>query len=261
MTSRNEPRISENATLRTSCHPPRPFDAFRLVGRLGKSRYGFGVMPDRPRYRPRLRPVGSLLIAGWFVLLASGMVLPFPATPTGGTGAHNAAERFPCENCPCGCGTAEHCWAACCCHTLEQRLDWARREGVRPPETALDDAQSRGLAVGDWRRGVAGAVARATGSPRPACCATKASCCSTPMPCCAAKSAPDRKASPPRGISLIQSLACRGLTQMWLSLGVATVTNPPLLVALPEGTTPSSPAPAALYSLTADQPVSPPPDA
>ena len=44
-----------------------------------------------------------------------------------------SAERFPCEKCPCGCSTAEHCWNQCCCHSDTEKLEWAKRNNVVPP--------------------------------------------------------------------------------------------------------------------------------
>ncbi len=45
----------------------------------------------------------------------------------------SSAERYPCEDCSCGCASARECWTNCCCHTLPERLAWAVRNGVRPP--------------------------------------------------------------------------------------------------------------------------------
>lgn len=47
--------------------------------------------------------------------------------------AVTTAERYPCEDCSCGCASARECWTNCCCHTLPERLAWAIRHGVRPP--------------------------------------------------------------------------------------------------------------------------------
>lgn len=41
--------------------------------------------------------------------------------------------RFPCENHPCGCSTAQHCWDHCCCYSDEEKLRWAAANGVTPP--------------------------------------------------------------------------------------------------------------------------------
>ena len=44
---------------------------------------------------------------------------------------------FPCMDSRCGCRTAEQCWKHCCCHTLEEKLAWAREHGVTPPDYIL----------------------------------------------------------------------------------------------------------------------------
>lgn len=43
-------------------------------------------------------------------------------------------ERFPCEGCLCGCSSAEYCWDRCCCHSDQEKLQWAKRNAVTPPE-------------------------------------------------------------------------------------------------------------------------------
>ena len=45
-------------------------------------------------------------------------------------------NQFPCQNCPCGCKSAEQCWAACCCFTPAERFAWAKKKGVTPPSYA-----------------------------------------------------------------------------------------------------------------------------
>ncbi len=62
------------------------------------------------------------------IVLTAGMAgLPtFGPTPAKG-------GRFPCEDCPCGCSTAEFCWDKCCCHTDEEKVQWAAKNNVTPP--------------------------------------------------------------------------------------------------------------------------------
>lgn len=48
---------------------------------------------------------------------------------------HVVSEPFPCQSHSCGCVSAEQCWTACCCFTPRQRLAWAIRHGVTPPES------------------------------------------------------------------------------------------------------------------------------
>lgn len=166
----------------------------------------------------------AALLAAYSVVIASGAPLPIgwvaaSIAPTVGDPA--SAERFPCEGCPCGCGTAEHCWAKCCCHTLPQRLAWARREGVRPPEAVLDQASGAGYDVTDWRPSevyrvrLPEAVKAETFEfdRLPSCCRARAA---KPQ---AAEAPVEPRATP--GVSLMQALACQGLAEAWLSLGDA----------------------------------------
>lgn len=50
--------------------------------------------------------------------------------------------RFPCEDCPCGCSTAEFCWDKCCCHTDAEKLQWAADHGVDAPAFLVERAQA-----------------------------------------------------------------------------------------------------------------------
>src|SRR5262245_40642907 len=40
---------------------------------------------------------------------------------------------FPCQDHPCGCMTADDCWANCCCFSKQERLAWAREHQVEVP--------------------------------------------------------------------------------------------------------------------------------
>lgn len=103
-------------------------------------------------------------------ILVSGLPLPMPVVlgPTSG-------EGYPCENSTCGCAGAEQCWSQCCCNTLVQRLDWALREGVRPPVVALVAAKEKGYDTSHWENGDAtGKSHVAFGSKK----ASSDSCCS-----------------------------------------------------------------------------------
>jgi hypothetical protein len=76
-----------------------------------------------------------------YVAVAAGVPLPLePRAQTSGT-------PFPCMAGRCGCLSAEHCWRSCCCHSLAERIAWARAHRVRPPEDALAVARQSGLDV------------------------------------------------------------------------------------------------------------------
>lgn len=69
------------------------------------------------------RAVVACLLVSLFVGITG---LPMPVSKS-------TNERFPCEECPCGCHSATHCWDKCCCHTDEEKLAWANANGVTPP--------------------------------------------------------------------------------------------------------------------------------
>lgn len=78
----------------------------------------------------RIRRLVSAIVLTVFMMASIG-VMPNPTSLARWFGG--ASERHPCEGHACGCGNAHDCWTDCCCHTPEQRLAWAIREGVQPP--------------------------------------------------------------------------------------------------------------------------------
>ena len=166
------------------------------------------------------RSGGLLLVAVVYGWLATGVPLPKPLP--------SVAERFPCENCPCGCRTAEQCWQNCCCYSLEQRLAWAERNGVRPPK---------------W------VVERATESTTKSCC-----CCASG---CKAKE-PDADTDP-TPLCGWMALRCQGKTAQWL-LAAPTVLPQPFCLLFPEKPA-ASPRPVSsllISGWSAPPPVPPP---
>src|SRR5690242_4754077 len=82
----------------------------------------------------RRRTARLALLVGYAITAAG---VPLPA----GNVAHKSGEFFPCSDCACGCASAEQCWRSCCCHSLAERMAWARVHGVRPPEYAIAEAR------------------------------------------------------------------------------------------------------------------------
>ncbi len=118
-----------------------------------------------------------------------------------------SSEPFPCMNCPCGCNTAEVCWRNCCCFSQQEKLAWARDNGVTPPAYVLAAANASIKA------------ARQSG-----CCKNKAkhSCCSSrsKQKCCSSKRVcskqrqtgkKTRRSTAPT-ILVVHALRCQGLT-------------------------------------------------
>ncbi len=104
------------------------------------------LRPLRRAYRRYARQCLSAALLLPVVAVATGV--PIPSLPSART-----AERSPCERCHCGCVSADQCWRDCCCHTLAERLTWARDNDVRPPDFALAEARLVGLDVSEWLPG------------------------------------------------------------------------------------------------------------
>ena len=79
------------------------------------------------------------LLLGAFVLSAAGIPLPLARGPV------KTGDAFPCAMNGCGCNSADRCWRSCCCHTFVERITWAKRNGVRPPDLALAQARAAGI--------------------------------------------------------------------------------------------------------------------
>jgi len=89
--------------------------------------------------RPWRARVAALLLMAY--IAASQGLVPFPHRAWHGQKAR-ADERYPCEDCGCGCASATECWAHCCCHSAHERLVWALENGVMPPPAVhFTDAQ------------------------------------------------------------------------------------------------------------------------
>ncbi|QDT70389.1 hypothetical protein MalM25_33370 [Planctomycetes bacterium MalM25] len=203
------------------------------------------------------------------LVVTSGAPLPLAgvtALSVPASDSIDSSERFPCEACPCGCGTAEHCWTRCCCHTLPQRLAWARREGVRPPDEVIQTARDAGLDVNAWvdeprlakplRTTV---VEKPTPSldELPPCCRRRLEVAEQAK----AKelTAQESKTKPAPGVALLQALACQGVAEAWLALGEAP-TPPPAELIDDRPTAPACERVVVSHSLASEAPTPPPPE-
>jgi len=56
----------------------------------------------------------------------------------------DASRPYPCQQRPCGCATADECWAGdCCCFTLEEKLEWADANGIEAPAHVRPAVEAR----------------------------------------------------------------------------------------------------------------------
>jgi hypothetical protein len=176
----------------------------------------YARLPTRRRREVLLRRgIGGTLIAA-YVVVAAG--IPLPAMRQ----ASKSGERYPCESCGCGCDSAERCWQSCCCHTLAQRLNWAEKNGVRPPAFALADARKAGLDAGGQplsQKVVMVAMSIETKKSTPSCCQTKAACCKSSTnerTCCSSQHEKSQTEST-NFVVAWRALGCRGQSLNWLT--------------------------------------------
>lgn len=123
--------------------------------------------------------------------------------------------RFPCENCPCGCSTAEYCWDKCCCHSDLEKLDWASRNGVTPPASLIARVSlSKATVV---------VASRCSASEKTSCCcgSTHAAAPGSTDP---TKEKADTTSS--RIVRLEDAAKCRGLQWVWTTLSTAILDRP-----------------------------------
>ena len=130
------------------------------------------------------------------------------------------AERYPCENHPCGCADADSCWRECCCMTHAAKLAWAQKNGVTPPAFVVAAVKRERSAPEQPDR-----TQRASNGT---CCsaAAKTCCSSTPQRAEPAGSQIDERTSTDgfKTVLLHAALKCRGLTA---SIGLLPPSLPP----------------------------------
>lgn len=83
----------------------------------------------------------ALTVVALVAHLVATTGVPLPVPPS-----HylKVGPSFPCQNLPCGCLSAELCWAGdCCCYTLEEKLAWAEANGVEPPTHVRPAVEAR----------------------------------------------------------------------------------------------------------------------
>jgi hypothetical protein len=185
-------------------------------------------------YRPmtKAKRILGFLTVGLYGLVVAG--LPLPATSQ----LSLRLVRFPCEDSVCGCASAERCWKACCCSTLEEKVAWAQQNGVAVPGYVFEK-------LGEVR----------------SCCSKKETfvrgCCSKVPESNSGQIA--SKKSGHRDVRLISALGCGGLTDGLLGLVPAVVPEMSPSFYL-ECWTGSSGFPTSLNAAFAAPPTTPPPE-
>ncbi len=182
---------------------------------------------------PVRRIIAWLAIVG-YSLVASGLPLPLGnmgADTTDSPAAKRLAGKdrsnpFPCMDKPCGCATAEQCFSSCCCHTLAERLAWAKLHNVHSAVLAALEHRVARDALTD------GLVIALPAAKKPSCCSSqspaRASCCSSqPAASSLPPSGPETpgsqepEASRSQTVTLRAMLACSGIAAQWFSMAVS----------------------------------------
>ncbi len=101
-----------------------------------------------PRRLPSLPSRRSAVtVAAVVAHLFAAIGAPTPALRGSPVGKRSSVP-FPCQDRPCGCVTAEQCWAgACCCFTMREKVAWAAERGFIPPDHARRLAEEEGTSA------------------------------------------------------------------------------------------------------------------
>jgi hypothetical protein len=182
------------------------------------------------------------LALGCHLLIASGLPLAVPRAPAGDDAptrvTKDRSRPFPCMDKPCGCATAEQCFAHCCCHTPAQRLAWAKAHRVEPAVLAALERR-----VAAQAKAPAGCCATADeASPcctetddvdleAPDVCRDYRSLAADPVAPSGDTGEPEPRAQ--RTVILRDMLACGGIVTAWLTCGAAL--PPPPRITFPVG--------------------------
>jgi hypothetical protein len=169
--------------------------------------------------------------------------------------AKDTSQPFPCQNRPCGCLNAEHCWKHCCCFSHAEKLAWAQEHHVQPPASASTatccEAATCDSSPGHGEDCCCSACGSASEKPR------------EPAPCCQAQApTPDRSAGKEHAVSWVLGIMarqCQNQGTFWLT-GTPAL-PPPALVIWTYDWTPVAWCPAvdALAQSTSISPPAPPP--
>jgi len=152
--------------------------------------------------------------ARWSIAIALSLcfLIGSVGLPTIRSAAKDLSQPFPCQDNPCGCSSAEECWHHCCCHTNQEKVAWAEKHHVTPPQFVVEAARKEGLAsTGSCPHcHEKSCAAVAVKADKPA----EKSCCKSPRP---------EKRERLKVALVIVDLArsCQGLSKIWTILSAS----------------------------------------
>ncbi|MEM8946145.1 MAG: hypothetical protein AAGD11_13305 [Planctomycetota bacterium] len=158
-------------------------------------------LPRKRQLRRFLRQATTLATLAAVAICAVGVSLPLRVDDGD---EFKEQTPFPCMNRPCGCKTAAQCWKQCCCFSHQEKLAWARKHGVTPPDFVV-------VAAAHQASSCCQSIENHTRSTEVAsCCAVRPS-----STCCVTDShvkRPPRRAKTSSTVMLIESLKCQGIS-------------------------------------------------
>jgi len=151
-----------------------------------------------------------LTLVALCLLIGSGYLpLPIPILK-------DLSIPFPCQNMGCGCQNARQCWADCCCHSDQQKIEWAKANNVQPPAWFVALSVNGGT----------------ESEPHGSCCGT--TCCSArpkaaPKCCCSHAATKDSSTPDSKTVflSIKQQRHCGGQHDGYVHLDLIAIAQPP----------------------------------
>ncbi len=78
--------------------------------------------------------VVTFILLGCMLAWGSGISIPVP-------NFKDTSTPFMCQDHACSCRNARNCWNHCCCFSHSEKLAWAAKQKVEPPEYFLEAAR------------------------------------------------------------------------------------------------------------------------
>lgn len=206
------------------------------------------------RRLPLIRRSVSACFLCVYVAVSAGVPLPIAREVSDGD------DAFPCMHSGCGCNSAERCWSSCCCHTLAERLAWARAHGVRPPDSAIAAARRAGEDLGWLSSGAAAndGTSCCRAAPREAACCAETSDTAGHACCIAEENGQDIQVA--ASIVAWRAIKCRGQSLNWLTAVPTLVPPSPVVAAALKMADRLGPLTSDVAVGTREAPDSPPPE-
>lgn len=83
----------------------------------------------RWRWIPLGKRVLTFILLGCMLAWGSGISVPVPTFK-------DTSTPFMCQDHACSCRNARNCWTHCCCFSRAEKLAWAAKQKIEPPEYA-----------------------------------------------------------------------------------------------------------------------------